>query len=73
MWLRVTLSFRLTKTLGPLLKIIFSMTKEILIFMALETIVLLCFAFVGVTLFFDTPEYEDIWKALVILISSALG
>ena len=53
LYLRMALSFRLTKTLGPLLKIIFSMFKDVMIFMALESFILLSFAFIGVSLFYE--------------------
>ena len=72
-WIKLMLSFRLTRILGPLLKIISFMTKAILIFMGLEFIVLITFTFIGNVLFFDTEEYSTLWKAIITLISSAFG
>ena len=49
------------------------MLSDVLKFLALESLVLIAFACVGSILFYDNPNYEDLWSSSLTLISSSLG
>ena len=50
-WLRMIIMLKLTKTFGPLIRIIVQMLKELMIFLVLWTIQLFIFACVGELIF----------------------
>lgn len=73
LWVRILYMFRLTRFLGPLLKMIYNMLWDILIFMVLFTIVLIIYASVGTFLFYTVSSYKDFYTAIVSLFGSTLG
>ena len=73
LWLRILMLFKLTRFLGPLVKMIENMLNEIVIFMVLFTIELIIFASIGSILFNSIGNYSSLYEALKILFSSALG
>jgi hypothetical protein len=73
LWFRILLLFRLTRFLGPLVKMIQNMMTDILIFMILFLIQLIIFASVGNLLFASVTEYSSFYEANITLFSSALG
>ena len=73
LWLRILMLFKLTRFLGPLVKMIENMLNEMIIFMVLFTIELIIFASVGSILFNTISDYDGMYAALKILFSSALG
>lgn len=54
-WLRMFLMLKLTKTFGPLIKIIYAMMRELMIFLVLWGIQLFIFTCVGVLIFSGIP------------------
>ncbi len=54
MWLRVVMIFRASEFLGPFIKVIGKMTKDILIFFVLYLVIIIAFASVGNLAFSDT-------------------
>ena len=72
-WLRMILMLKLTKTFGPLIRIIDVMLKELGIFLVLWVIQLFIFACVGVLIFGELPEYKNFIDVLIMLFQSALG
>ena len=73
MWFRVFLSFRTTQLLGPLIKMILAMLKDIGVFLVLYLIVLVMFASVGLLLFPDVEQFETFYNAMFYLFDSSLG
>ena len=73
LWVRLLFMFRLTKFLGPLIKMIIFMIWEIIIFMILFIIVLVIYSSIGTLLFYTVLSYQDFWTTFITLFSAALG
>jgi hypothetical protein len=73
LWLRVIYSFRLTKILGPTIKMIGHMFADIGRFLILMLFVGLMFVCSANLFFNDLHEYSTTREASVTLFSSALG
>jgi hypothetical protein len=58
-WLRMIIMLKLTKTFGPLIRIIQVMLKELFIFLVLWIIQLFIFACVGILVFGSIAEYDN--------------
>ena len=71
-WLRVLYLLRLNRILGPLLKIIFHMTKDILKFVFLLILIILTFACIG-NIEFNVPEFYTFHQSIITLYSWMLG
>ena len=56
-WFKVLLSLQLTKTFGPMIKIIFQLLQDLGTFSILWLIQLFIFACIASLLFIDLPEY----------------
>ena len=72
-WLRIILLLRLTRFLGPLIKMIQNMIYDIMIFMVLYGIQLLFFASIGNLLFNSVSNYSSFKSSLKILFEASLG
>jgi len=72
-WLKVILLLNLTRTFGPLIKIITSMMKDIIIFSGLWGIQMVFFACIGILMFGELPVYESFYDTMVMLFESAIG
>lgn len=72
-WLKVLFFFRLTRTFGPMIKIIVEMIKEMLVFCVIWLALLLFLNCIATSLFGDLPEYSDFFGALIMLFEAALG
>ena len=73
LWLRIILLFRLTRFLGPLVKMIQNMMTDIFIFMVLFILQLVIFASIGTLLFSSISSYGSFYDALKTLFVVALG
>ena len=60
LWLRLLSMLSLTEVFGPLIVIVSKMMQDLLIFFGLFVIQLITFAAVGVLIFGDIAEYDDI-------------
>ena len=58
-WFRLLLVLKLTKTFGPMIKIVIVMLKELAIFVILWVIQLFIFTCIGILVFGELPEYLD--------------
>lgn len=65
-WVRMFLMLKLTRTFGPLIRIIYVMITDLGIFLVLWGIQLFIFSCVG-TLIFDIPEYNNFFQVLTML------
>jgi hypothetical protein len=72
-WLRMILMLKLTKTFGPLVRIIDVMLKELGIFLVLWVIQLFIFACVGELIFGSLHEYDNFIDVFIMMFQSALG
>ena len=72
-WIRFLLMLNLTRTFGPLIKVIGAMIKDLIIFLALFFIILIAFSYIGVLAFGSIPQYENITQALILNFTSSLG
>ena len=72
-WLRMILMLKLTKTFGPLIRIIEKMLKELGIFLVIWVIQLFIFTCVGFLIFGELPEYTNFSDVMIMLFQSALG
>lgn len=65
--------FKLTRFLGPLVKMIENMLNDIAIFMVLFALDLIIFATIGTLLFSSVSSYANLYESLKTLFSSSLG
>lgn len=72
-WLRVIVLFKLTRFLGPLVKMIQNMIYDIGIFMILFVTQLIVFGSVGTLLFVDVSDYSNLYDACKTLFNASLG
>ena len=73
LWLRVLLIFRGSEFLGPFLKVIQKLAKDIATFFLLYVIVLVSFASVGNLAFFHSDSYSNLFDAFMTLFSASVG
>jgi len=71
--MKIIFLMRLTRTFGPMIKIIMSMIYDISTFAVLWGVQLFFFACVGVLIFGELPEYGNIFDTLVMLFEASLG
>ena len=71
-WLRVLYLLRLNRILGPLLKIIFHMTKDMVKFVLLLVLIILTFACIG-NIEFEIGEFYTFHQSIITLYSWMLG
>ena len=71
-WIRVLFLFRLNRTLGPLIKIILHMSRDISKFLFLLALVLVTFACIG-KIEFSVPEFSTFADSIITLYSWMLG
>ena len=64
-WFRLLIMLRLTETFGPLIEIILKMIKDMIIFFGLYLIDLLMFSSIGILLFPEIPDYNNIFTAII--------
>lgn len=72
-WLRMFLMLKLTRTFGPMIRIIYVMVQDLGIFLVLWGIQLFIFSCIGTLVFSDIPEYNNFFNVLIMLTQSALG
>jgi hypothetical protein len=72
-WLRMFLMLKLTKTFGPLIKIIYAMMRELMIFLVLWGIQLFIFTCMGVLIFTGIPQFKGFTNVLILFFQSAFG
>jgi hypothetical protein len=72
-WIRMFLMLKLTKTFGPIIRMIYAMLYDLSIFLVLWGIQLFIFACVGILIFGDMEEYGSFIKVLILFFESALG
>lgn len=72
-WLKIIFLMRLTRTFGPMIKIIMSMLYDINTFAILWAVQLFFFSCVGVLLFGELDEYGNIFDSLIMLFEASLG
>ena len=73
MWLRVLLIFRGSEFLGPFLKVIQKLVKNMATFFLLYMIILISFASVGNLAFFYSDNYANLFEAFITLFGSSIG
>ena len=73
LWIRILFLIRFTKLLGPLMKIILSMSWDFFVFILLFVLGLVIFGIVGTLLFGDVSAYNSFYNAVLTLVSSSLG
>lgn len=72
-WFKVLMMLQLTKTFGPMIKIVVAMLKELSLFSILWIIQLFIFACIGYLIFGELPEYSSLANTLILLLQSSLG
>lgn len=73
LWLRILFSLRLTRFLGPLIKMINNMLFDIAIFMILFLVDLIIFASVGNLMFVQLDGFKDFYHSMLTLFLAAMG
>ncbi|CDW83264.1 transient receptor potential cation subfamily member 4 [Stylonychia lemnae] len=73
LWLKVLLLLKLTRSFGPMLKIIEHMVHDFLYFCIIWGINLAFFAFLGMLLFTEIHLFKSIDETLIMLVQSSLG
>lgn len=72
-WIRMFLMLKLTKTFGPIIRMIYAMLQDLGIFLVLWGIQLFIFACIGILIFGDMPEYDSFINVLIMFFESALS
>ena len=72
-WIRIFFLFRVTRILGPLIKIITSMFQDLLTFLTLYSIQLVFFGCVGNLLFLEVDQFSTLYKTMIYLFTSSMG
>lgn len=70
---RLVFSLQVSRTFGPMVKILFSMMKELIIFLFLYVLLFLIFASTGQLLFQELKEFSNIGQSSKTLFASSLG
>jgi hypothetical protein len=74
LWMKVYLLMRLTSVVGPLIKTIFAMVHDIVMFFTLFTVVLVFFTCIGRLLFSDVDGFSHgFFRGFIYLFECALG
>ena len=73
LWMKVLQVFRLTRFLGPLIKMIQKMIREVMVFMVLYIAQLVFFACVGNILFTENPRFNNLWDSGLALFDASLA
>ena len=73
MWVRVFLTLRVTTLLGPLIKMILAMLRDLGVFIMIYSISIALFCFIGMIMFPELEEYSTAYKTFVHLFSTSLG
>ena len=63
LWIKVIISFRATTILGPFLKVIIRMFYDIMIFVILFGLILVCFMCIGNLLFLESAPFKNMYEA----------
>ena len=66
-WLKVFFLLKLTRTFGPMVKIIISMLADIISFCVIWCVQLFFFTCVGILIFGDLQEYENFVDTFIML------
>ena len=61
LWIKVIMSFRATTILGPFLKVIVRMFYDIIIFIILFSLIVLCFMCIGNLLFLESDSFKNMY------------
>ena len=72
-WLKLFFSFRVTKTFGPMYKILYQMIFDLLKFLFIWAIVVVMFSCLTVLGFANIESFRTFPKTLVYFIQAALG
>ena len=72
-WGRFILMLQLTKTFGPILRIIIVMIGDVLKFLFIWTVVLICLASIASLLFGELPEFDSFLNVILTMFSTGLG
>ena len=70
---RLILSLQVSKTFGPMVKILGSMLLDVIIFMLLFAVIFLIFASIGLQIFQDLDQFLTPTQTLITLFSACLG
>lgn len=72
-WLKLLLRMRVTRTFGPMFKMLLNMAYDLVIFMFLWVVILLTFTCVSNLIFGDLPSFQNFFSSLQIFFEAALG
>lgn len=72
-WFKVLMMLQLTKTFGPMIKIVVSMLKDLATFSILWIIQLFIFACIGFLIFGELEEYNGLTDTVILLLQTSLG
>ena len=72
-WTRFILMLQLTKTFGPILRIIMVMFGDVLKFLFIWSLIILTIASIAALLFGELAEYADFIDVLMIIFDTGMG
>ena len=67
-WFKVLMMLQLTKTFGPMIKIVVSMLKDLATFSVLWIIQLFIFACIGFLIFGELDQYQGLTDTVILLL-----
>jgi len=73
MWFRFLSMLQLTRTFGPMLRIVITMFGEVLKFLIVYAIILSIFSSVAALMFGSLDEYKDFFEVLLIMFGTGMG
>ncbi len=72
-WGRFLMMLQLTKSFGPMLRIVIAMVGDVLKFLLIWGVILICLASISNLLFGDIAEFSDFFETGQLMFSSGLG
>ena len=73
MWFKILLLLRISPLLGPMIRMMSKMIKDMFIFFLLYTLIIIFFSVIGQCSFMDVPEFNTFGQSMLYLFNSSLG
>jgi hypothetical protein len=71
--LKIIMMFQYTTQFGPILKMIITMSKQMIVFTIVWGIIIILFAITGQLVFFELTDFKDLTTTFTYLLEAALG
>lgn len=72
-WLKLLFMFRLTHSFGPMFKILYQMTKDLVKFLVIWIVIMITFSCVAILAFAQVPTFRSLETSFIYFLISSLG